>query len=96
MTAAPAKPPRWPLVLLGFMTLFSFGGPVLIGVVLAGGPRPNWPPDRPVEWATFVLVSAGVVGLMTGCVGVGLANHRALLKSQAGRTRGEPRPGAES
>ncbi len=42
--------PRLPYVLLGAMTLVSFGGPFVILVVVRGGPSARWPPDRPVEW----------------------------------------------
>jgi hypothetical protein len=71
---------RLPLVLLGLMTLFSFGGPLAIGWVLGGGSSPDWPPDRPVEWATLLGISAMVAILMAACVALGLANRQAMVR----------------
>ena len=89
-----SKLPRLPFVLLGLMTAFSFGGPLGIGYVLRGGTSPNWPPDRPVEWATFIGVSSMVVVLMMACLSLGLANRRAMA-GKAG-TSGREKPGGES
>ncbi|HEX8201061.1 MAG TPA: hypothetical protein VF590_11275 [Isosphaeraceae bacterium] len=66
---------RLPFVLLGLMTVTTFGGPVAFGLVLGGGVRATWPPDRPVEWWALGLISGLVVALMIACIGVGLA-HR--------------------
>lgn len=76
---APTRPKlrRGPFILLGLMTLFTFGGPVLIGLVLLGGPRPGWPPDRTVEWVTFVGTCSAVVALMVACLVSGRANRAA-------------------
>ena len=71
---------RLPYVLLGLMTLATFGGPVVIGLVLSGGPSGKWPPDRPVEWWTLGIVSGVVVVLMVACVGIGLANLGSMRK----------------
>jgi hypothetical protein len=77
------KPPRLPMVLLGLMTIFSFGGPLAFGYVLRGGRSPNWPPDRPVEWATLLGISGMVVALMTACLALGLVNRKAMTRSPA-------------
>jgi membrane associated rhomboid family serine protease len=88
------KLPRLPFVLLGLMTVFTFGGPVAFGYVLRGGASPNWPPDRPVEWATLLGISGVVVGLMTACLALGVINHKALVRAseaaKAARTGNEP------
>jgi hypothetical protein len=65
-------PPKLPMVMLGLMTVATFAGPFLILLTLRGGPRPDWPPDRPVEWGVFVAVCALVVLLMAACLTVGL------------------------
>ena len=54
--------PRGPYVLLGLMTLATFGGPVAIVASLRGGASREWPPDRPVEWWIFGLTTGLVVG----------------------------------
>jgi hypothetical protein len=76
MTAPSKKAPRLPLVLLGLMTLFSFGGPLAIGYVLRGGTSPNWPPDRAVEWLTFAIICAMVFLLMMACLSLALVNRK--------------------
>lgn len=65
------RPSRLPLVLLGLMTLVSFGGPVLIAVLLWGGSRSGWPPDRPVEWVGVGLVMVAFAVCFTACLTVG-------------------------
>jgi hypothetical protein len=85
MTSTPRsspKLPKLPFVLLGLMTLFSFGGPLAIGYVLAGGSSPRWPPDRAVEWATFIGVSAMVVILMAACLSLALVNRKSMSQAQ--------------
>jgi hypothetical protein len=89
MTSLPNSRPKLsklPFVLLGLMTLFSFGGPLAIGYVLAGGSSPRWPPDRAVEWATFIGVSAMVV--------IALVNQKQMSQardvSKPEATRPEP------
>ena len=49
--------PRLPYVLLGLLTLATMVGPVAIVVAIRGGPSPDWPPDRAVEWWTFGLTN---------------------------------------
>jgi hypothetical protein len=65
------RPPVLPLVMLGLMTLASFGGPLLIFVVVRGGSRATWPPDRAVEWWVIGGVIGLVVVLMGACVTCG-------------------------
>lgn len=68
MTRPASTPPKGPLILLGLMSVASLGGPFLIFLVIQGGPSPDWPPDRPIEWLTISLVTLSVVGLMLACV----------------------------
>jgi hypothetical protein len=63
--------PRLPYVLLGAMTLASFGGPFVILAMVRGGANAGWPPDRPVEWVTIALVFGLVVALFFACVSMG-------------------------
>ncbi len=79
---SPPKPklPRLPFILLGLMTLFSFGGPLLIGYVLAGGSSDRWPPDRTIEWATFIGISAMVAILMAACLSLALVHRKPMMK----------------
>jgi hypothetical protein len=72
---SPPPPPRAPLVLLGLMTVASFGGPFVIFVTLQGGASAHWPPDRPVEWWVFGLITGLVAVLMTACLALGLARR---------------------
>jgi hypothetical protein len=85
MTAPLKKLPRLPFVLLALMTVFSFGGPLAIGYVLQGGASPRWPPDRPIEWITFVGISGMVVVLMLACFGLLLINLKSLKKAAAAK-----------
>jgi hypothetical protein len=66
------RPPVLPVIMLGLMTIASFGGPLVIFFVVRGGSRSVWPPDRAVEW----WVTGGVIGLvvllMTACVTCGV------------------------
>ena len=64
------------MYMFGAMTLASFGGPALIGVILWGGASPDWPPDRPIEWITVIGTGLVVFGLMVGIVVVGLSEKR--------------------
>jgi hypothetical protein len=88
------KLPRLPFVLLGAMTVFSFGGPVAIGYVLRGGASPRWPPDRPVEWATLLGISGMVLVLMLACLSLGLANRKAMKRDRPSAS-GPDKPGVE-
>jgi hypothetical protein len=80
MTANPKpKLPRLPFVLLGLMTLFSCGGPLVFGFVLGGGASAHWPPDRPVEWGTLIGISAMVLILMAACLSLALTTRKSLV-----------------
>jgi hypothetical protein len=69
---AAAKPPVLPLVLLGLLTLATMVGPFAIFLVVRGGARPEWPPDRPVEWWTLGVVTLGYAALLAACLTSGL------------------------
>ncbi len=92
MTPPRAPLPRGPFVLLGLMTATTFLGPFLIGWVVRGGDRPNWPPDRSVEWATVFGTSGAVLGLMLGCLSLGFINRRAVVPRTARPSGSEPAP----
>ena len=83
----PALPPtpRLPWVVLGVMTLLTLGGPVAIGVVLRGGPRATWPPDRPVEWVAVLGISGMVLALMAVATGIAVSNNIKLARRTAAR-----------
>jgi hypothetical protein len=84
---------RAPFVLLGLQTIATVGGPIAILLTLRGGASRQWPPDRPVEWWTFGLCTAAVVGLLSASLLVGLARWR---KTPAHDSRPlESSPGAE-
>ena len=70
--AVPPPLPKLPYVLLGLLSLLTFAGPFVIIVAVRGGKSPHWPPDRAVEWWTFILICLSVVVLMGCCVTVGL------------------------
>jgi len=87
------KPHRLPFAILGAMTTLTFGGPLVIGYVLRGGPSSNWPPDRPIEWVTLLGISGMVVLMMLACVPLALANHKAMSRkaqSKPEKTGAEP------
>ncbi|MDG3006995.1 hypothetical protein [Paludisphaera mucosa] len=84
--AAPAL--RSAYVLLGAMTLVSFAGPFGLALLLAGGERRGWPPDRPVEWAG----AAVLLVLFSACLVACLTVRLWLLRP----TRDEDRPKSES
>lgn len=76
------------MYMFGAMTLASFGGPALIGVVLWGGASPEWPPDRPIEWITVIGTALVVFGLMVGIIVVGLSQKRKNASTLADRQSG--------
>lgn len=81
MTTDPAKRyQRMAWVLLGLMTLVTVGGPVGIWLALRGGPSPDWPPDRPVEWVTLLGTCALMLGLMILSVATAVASQRAASR----------------
>ncbi len=63
--------PRLPYVLLGAMTIASFGGPFVVLGALWGGKSANWPPDRPLEWVAVTLIVGLVISLFVACVSLG-------------------------
>jgi hypothetical protein len=71
MSPPVANTPRAPLVLLGLLTIATMAGPFVIFLAIRGGPSPDWPPDRPVEWWVFGVVTVAVVILMLGCLTAG-------------------------
>jgi hypothetical protein len=74
-------PVAWgPLVLLGLLTAATVGGPLAILLVLRGGARPHWPPDRAVEWWTFAGCVGGYVVLLGSCLVVGLVRWRRTVR----------------
>lgn len=88
----PALPPRLrPMLLFILLTMMTFGGPMAIVLVGRGGDRPGWPPDRPVEWWTFGIVTIGFVLLMTSCI---LDASLTLRQSRRDATQStsEPKP----
>ncbi len=76
-------------VLLGLLTLATFGGYFLIGYVLKGGESPAWPPDRQVEWGVFAGVTGSVVGLMLGLGVIWLMSLAGLRKEQKARAESD-------
>ena len=73
------RPPAlaWtPFVLLGLLTVATLGGPLAIFLTLRGGDSPHWPPDRSVEWWTFVVSTGAVVVLLSACLMLGLVRWR--------------------
>ncbi len=71
-----ARVRKLPFVLLGLMTALVFFGPFVIWMILRGGRQTEWPPDRPVEWITFVSIVGLVAALMFACVGIAVVNRR--------------------
>jgi hypothetical protein len=63
--------PRVPYILLAAMTLISVGGPFAVYLVIRGGLRPDWPPDRLVEWIVISLVVGAAVALFVACLTIG-------------------------
>ena len=72
-----ARASRLAYVLLACMTVGAFGGPFAIALVMRGGEQRYWPPDRPVEWWTFLGVTGLVTILMLACLWVAFSNLRA-------------------
>lgn len=90
MNSDPQRLTRQALVLLALMTLAALGGPVGFGMVLRGGARPGWPPDRSVEWAALLGVSGLVLALMVLGIAIALANQRAARQARGPRDAEPP------
>lgn len=67
---------RTSYILLALLTLTVLAGPLGFGYVLRGGARPDWPPDRAVEWLTLAAATMIVVVLMVSTIALGLAMMR--------------------
>jgi hypothetical protein len=81
--------PALPFVLLGAMTLVSFGGPIAILVVIQGGPSENWPPDRAIEWITTGVIFGLMIALFIACVSTSAwyaFGGKTVGKAETGRT----------
>jgi hypothetical protein len=63
--------PRLPFLLLGWLTVVSFGGPLALLLIVRGGPRADLPPDRPVEWIVIALVFGLFLVLFVACISIG-------------------------
>jgi hypothetical protein len=92
---APAPPPlSWmAFVLLGLLTVGTLGGPLAIFLTLKGGARPEWPPDRAVEWWMLGGTIGGYLVLLAACLLVGLVRWRQTVGAQ--RLRGRSSGGAD-
>jgi hypothetical protein len=77
-----------PYVLLGLLTIATLGGPLAILLTLRGGARPVWPPDRPVEWWTFLGSIAAELVLLSACLVIGLLRWRRTTALQKTRPDG--------
>ena len=84
--------PRLPYLLLGGLTLVSFGGPFAMLVIVRGGPSAGWPPDRAVEWVVIGLVFTLAAALFLACVSLGWW-YPGLRR---GRKPAAPEPGSPS
>jgi hypothetical protein len=84
--AAPAPAPpalSWTaFALLGFLTAATVGGPLAIFLTLRGGNRPEWPPDRAVEWWMLGGTIGGYLVLLAACLLVGLVRWRRTVGAQ--------------
>jgi hypothetical protein len=64
------RPPLLPYVVLGLLTLDCFLGPLALRMILRGGSRDEWPPDRPVEWVVAWAIIGLAAGLFVACLGI--------------------------
>jgi hypothetical protein len=64
--------PPLPYILLGAMTLVTFGGPFVILLALRRGSRPDWPPESTSEWSIILLVLALEAALVLSCLSIRL------------------------
>jgi hypothetical protein len=88
---------RAPFVLLGLMTIASFGGPFALVATIRGGASPDWPPDRAIEWWAFSLTTGLVAVLMTACLVLGLARWRKdVARTESGAPAGSEKVDSRS
>lgn len=67
-----ASPLQTAYILLGLMSLVCFGGPFALALLLSGGERSGWPPDRTVEWVGMYGLLALFTVLFLACLTVRL------------------------
>jgi hypothetical protein len=83
--------PALPYVLLGAMTLVSFGGPIVMLVVVRGGSSADWPPDRTIEWLTIGAIFGLFITIFIACVSISLWYRvRGSVSAGADSTRADP------
>lgn len=78
-----------PVLWLVLMTVATFGGPLVFGLVLRGGPSRRWPPDRPIEWWALWLTSGTVLALMIGTIAASVGLQRRDRRAREAKLRGE-------
>jgi hypothetical protein len=93
-TVTPPPIGRTPFILLGLLTAATVGGPLAIVLTLRGGSRPEWPPDRPVEWWTFRGTVAGYLVLLAACLLLGLYRWRRTVAALRARQASSSEAGA--
>jgi len=85
---------RWgaplPWILLASLTLVTFGGPLLILLVVWGGPSAQWPPDRPLEWTVISLILILQITLFLACLTWGWWGSKLAGAFSAARSRERP------
>lgn len=81
----PANPLVMPLILIAVMTVFCMGGPIVIALVLQGGERADWPPDRPIEWWTFYTTLALALATIATSLAIGIWRLRSQRRGHEWR-----------
>jgi len=69
---SPSNTSQAAYILLGLMSLVCFGGPFALALLLSGGERSGWPPDRTVEWAGTIGLLAVFTILFVACLTIRL------------------------
>jgi hypothetical protein len=75
-------------VLLGLLTVATLGGPLAIFLTLKGGARPEWPPDRALEWWMLGGTIGTYLVLLAACLLVGIVRWRQTVSAQRGSAPG--------
>jgi hypothetical protein len=83
--------PRLPFALLGLLTVACFGGPFAL-LIVRGGDRSGWPPDRAIEWIVIALVFAATAALFVACVTVGMWYRPPRLAGRPGEGEAPSEP----